>query len=138
MWSGDPDFNFTQSHILTIDTVSKIWARWDLGARRYAPDNITFFYDLNLIPRAMVQGHCTPFPKTENGQIWPRGEKISIQVILDGQTDGMTDGLITIERPQSGALIRNLQYWSFDILITRYHTNKRPASFIASIFWCFF
>lgn len=66
----------------------------------------------------MVQGQCTPFPKTENGQIRPRGEKISIQVILDGQTDGMTDGLITIERPQSGALIRNLQYWSFDILIT--------------------
>lgn len=79
---------------------------------------IKIFYDLNLIPRAMVQGHCTPFPKTENGQIRPRGEKISIQVILDGQTDGMTDGLITIERPQSGALIRNLQYWSFDILIT--------------------
>lgn len=33
-----------------------------------------------------------PFPKLKYGQIRPRGEKISIQVILDRQTDGMTDG----------------------------------------------
>lgn len=60
-----------------------------------------------------------PFPKLRMARFGQGpGEKISIQVIFDGQTDGMTDGLITIERPQSGALIRNLQYWSFDILIT--------------------
>lgn len=39
-------------------------------------------------------------------EIGPRGENICLgQVILDGQTDGWTDELITIARSQSGALI---------------------------------
>lgn len=124
-------YKFIRGHFTPFDdrhSVSKIWARLNQGEKRYATDkdftyNSDMTLSLDLETWFKVTAHPLLYPKTlyrwSLSQVGPPGEKICPrQAISEWQTDRKTDGLITIGRPQSKALIifdrSNFWFLSFD------------------------